>query len=193
MPIVLICLAISADAERVKYALDAVLLIPEDGTRRSFSGSCALDAVLLIPEDGTRRSFPGSCALDAVLLISEDGTRRSTPGCGALDEGILLKAEVGTLRSLSGPVESVSVGKSRQRRSGPGGERSSSSGVVSSEPSFLLARECVSRRRLGGHHAWSEFSTFGDFEMTGLIVRVARSSAVERRDARGESGLKAED
>ena len=131
----------------------------------------------------------GSCALDAVLLISEDGTRRSTPGSGALDEGILQKAEVGTLRSLSGPVESVSVGKSRQRRSGPGGERSSSSGMVSSEPSFLLARES----RLGGHHAWSEFSTFGDFEMTGLIVRVARSSAVERRDARGESGLKAED
>ena len=191
MPIVPICLAISADAERVKYALDAVLLIPEDGTRRSFSGSCALDAVLLIPEDGTRRSFPGSCALDAVLLISEDGTRRSTPGSDALDEGILQKAEVGTLRSLSGPVESVSVGKSRQRRSGPGGARSSSSGMVSSEPSFLLARE--SRRRLGGHHAWSEFSTFGDFEMTGLIVRVARSSAVERRDARGESGLKAED
>ena len=169
MPIVPICLAISADAERVKYALDGVLLMAEDGTRPSLPAR----------------------SLDAVLLISEDGTRRSTPGCGALDEGILLKAEVGTLRSLSGPVESVSVGKSRQRRSGPGGERSSSSGVVSSEPSFLLARE--SRRRLGGHHAWSEFSTFGDFEMTGLIVRVARSSAVERRDARGESGLKAED
>ena len=190
MPIVPICLAISADAERVKYALDGVLLMAEDGTRPSLPAR-SLDAVLLISEDGTRRSFPGSCALDAVLLISEDGTRRSTPGCGALDEGILLKAEVGTLRSLSGPVESVSVGKSRQRRSGPGGERSSSSGMVSSEPSFLLARE--SRRRLGGHHAWSEFSTFGDFEMTGLIVRVARSSAVERRDARGESGLKAED
>ena len=41
------CLAISPDAERVRYALDGVLLMAEVGTRRSLPGSGALDALSL--------------------------------------------------------------------------------------------------------------------------------------------------
>ena len=117
----------------------------------------------------------------------------------ALDEGALPTAEDGTRRSLSGPAERVSAGKSRlRRRSGPGGRLSSSSGRVSggvsSQPLFFLAM--LSRRHLGGGHCgWSDVSAFGDFAMTGLVVRVARSLTVDSRAARVEAGgeLKAAD
>ena len=78
MPILPICTAISADAERVKYALDGALLQAADGTRRRRSESGALDdGALLKAEDGTRRSLSGSAERDSP---GKSRQTRSGPG-----------------------------------------------------------------------------------------------------------------
>ena len=78
MPILPICIAISADAERVKYALDGALLQAADGTRQRPPDSGALDdGALLTAEDGTRRSLSGSAERDSA---GKSRRQRSGPG-----------------------------------------------------------------------------------------------------------------